>query len=145
MSRPGNCGTATGTGPAARPAGVAAPRPHDRPDPRPRTGPGVASAVPLAGQPGHGGPAFLRNQPARSADDRVHGGYSGVYELICPDCGDDPGLDYAQVAPRLQRLRGPRPIAQGLAAYHQHLGKPWAGQAEPEAQVPRGNGRARRC
>jgi hypothetical protein len=109
MSRPGNSDTATGTGPADRPAAAAAPPPHDRRDPRPRTGPGVASAVPLVGQPGHGGTAFLRNQPARSADDRIGGGYTGVYELICADCGDDPGLDYAQVAPRLQRLRGPRP------------------------------------
>jgi hypothetical protein len=143
MSSPGTSGTATGAGPAARPAAVAASPPQDRRDPRLRTGSGAASAVPPAGQPGHGSAAFLRIQPARSADDRIDGGRTGVYELVCPGCGDDPGLDYLQVAPRLQRLRGPRPIAGGLAAYHQHLGIPWAGQAEPEAQVPRGNGRAR--
>ena len=64
----------------------------------------------------------MRTQPARSADGRIHGGYTGVYELIRPDCGDDPSLDYSEVAPRLRWLRGPRPIAGGLAAYHQHLG-----------------------
>ena len=87
--------------------------------------------VPLAGQPGHGGAAFLRNQPVRIVDGRIHGGYKGMYELICPNCGDDPDLDYLEVAPRLRWLRGPRPIAEGLAAYHQHLGKPWAERAEP--------------
>jgi hypothetical protein len=126
MSSPGNSDTTDSTGPAARPAAVSAPPPDDRPDWRLPTGSGAASAVPSAGQPGHGSAAFLRNQPARSVDDRAHGGYTGVYELICPDCGDDPGLDYSEVALRLQRLRGPRPIAGGLAAYHKHLGIPWA-------------------
>jgi hypothetical protein len=135
MSRPGNSDTATSTGPAARPAAVSAPRSHDRRDSRLRAGSDVADAVPLAGQPGHGSATFLRNQPVRIVDGRIHGGYNGVYELICPDCGDDPDLDYLEVAPRLQWLRGPRPIAAGLAAYHQHLGKPWARRVEPEAQV----------
>jgi hypothetical protein len=135
MSRPGNSDTATSTGPAARPAAVFAPSPPDRRGPRLRTGSDVASAVPLAGQPGHGSAAFLRIQPVRSVDGRVHDGCNGVYELICLDCGDHPDLDYSEVPPRLQWLRGPRPIAQGLAAYHKHLGIPWAEQAEPEAQV----------
>jgi hypothetical protein len=126
MSRLGNSDTAVSTGPAARPAAVSAPRPHDRHNPRLNTGSDVAGAVPLAGQPGHGSAALLRNQPARIVDGCIHGGYNGVYELICPDCGDDPDLDYFEVAPRLQWLRGPRSIAEGLAAYHQHLGKPWA-------------------
>jgi hypothetical protein len=127
MSRPGNSDTTDSTGPVARPAAVSVPPPDDRPDWRLRTGPGAADAVPLAGQPGHGSAAFLRTQPARSVDGRIiHGGCTGVYELICPDCGDDPGLDYSEVAPRLQWLRGPRPMAGGLAAYHQHLGIPWA-------------------
>jgi hypothetical protein len=143
MSRPGNSDTATGTGPAARPAAVSAPRPHDRPDSWPSTGSGVASAVPLAGQPGHGSAAFVRNQPARIVDGRIHGGYNGVYELICPNCGDDPDLDYLEVAPRLQRLRGPRPIAESLAAYHQHLGKPWAELESRKLRSWRGDGRTR--
>jgi hypothetical protein len=136
MSRPGNSDTATSTGPTARPAAVAVPRPHDRRDSWLRTGSGVASAVPLAGQPGHGSAAFLRNQPVRIVDGRIHGGYNGVYELICPNCGDDPDLDYSEVAPRLQWLRGPRPIAEGLAAYHQHLGKPWAEKGRAGSSGP---------
>jgi hypothetical protein len=59
-------------------------------------------------------------------DGRIRGGYNSVYELMCPDCGDHPDLDYLEVAPRLQRLRGPRTLAEGLAAYHKHLGIPWA-------------------
>src|SRR6185437_11103344 len=133
MSRSGNSDTATSTGPANRPAAVSAPHRHNRRDSRLPAGSDVADAVPLAGQPGHGSAAFLRNQPARIVDGRIHGGYNGVYELICPNCGDDPDLDYLEVAPRLQWLRGPRPIAEGLAAYHQHLGTPWAAQGRGES------------
>jgi hypothetical protein len=135
MSSSGNSETATGTGPAARPTAISASRAPDRRDPPPRTGSDVASAVPLAGQSGHGSAAFLRLQPACGLDGRIHDGWNGVYELICPDCGDHPDLDYSEVVPRLQRLRGPRHIAQALAAYHKHLGIPWAEQAGPEAQV----------
>ena len=77
---------------------------------------------PLAGQPGHGNTAFLRDQPARIVDGRPGGGYIGVYELICPSCGDHPYLDYSEVPPRLQRLRGPGALEATLTAYHQHLG-----------------------
>jgi hypothetical protein len=52
-------------------------------------------------------------------DGRVEG---GVFELICCECGDNPYLDYSQVSPRLQQIRGPYTIAEGLAAYEQHLG-----------------------
>jgi hypothetical protein len=126
MSRPGNSGTASSTGPTSNLSAVSAPRPHDRRDSWLRTGSDVAHAVPLAGQPGHGSAAFLRNQPVRVVDGRIRGGYNGVYELICPDCGDHPDLDYLEVAPRLRRLRGPRTLAEGLAAYHKHLGILWA-------------------
>jgi hypothetical protein len=61
----------------------------------------------FAGQLGHGSTAFLRNQPVRIVDGRVDGGYTGVYEFICPGCGDHPYMDYDEVPPRLQRLRGP--------------------------------------
>jgi hypothetical protein len=135
MSRPGNSDTATSTGPAVGPAAVSAPPPHDRRNPRLSTG-SAADAVPLAGQPGHGSAAFLRNQPVRSVDGRIHAHYNGVYELICPHCGDDPDLDYSEVAPRLQWLRGPRSIAEGLAAYHQHLGKPWAEKGRAGSSGP---------
>ena len=49
---------------------------------------------PPAGQPGHGSEAALRSQPVRIVDGRVEGGYTSMYELICPSCGDHPELDY---------------------------------------------------
>jgi hypothetical protein len=49
--------------------------------------------LPPAGQPGHGRTAFLRRQPARIADGRFEGGYTDLFELICPGCGDHPYLD----------------------------------------------------
>jgi hypothetical protein len=64
----------------------------------------------------------LRRQPARLVQGQPEGGYTDVYEIICCDCGDDPGLDYREVSPRLQLVRGPYPIAAGVAAYEQHLG-----------------------
>ena len=118
----------TGTGPAAHPAAVPVTRPHDRRDSWPRTGSDIADALPRAGQPGHGPTAVLRNQPTRIVDGRIQGGYNDVYELICPSCGDSPDLDYFDVPPPLQWLRGPRTLEEGLAAYHKHLGIPWAAE-----------------
>jgi hypothetical protein len=92
---------------------------------------------PLAGQPGHGSTAFVRSQPARIVDGRFHGGYTGVYELICPNCGDHPYLDYSEVLPRLQRLRGPGTLAAVLAAYHEHLGLPWPDEDSVDSQARR--------
>ena len=77
--------------------------------------------LPLAGQAGHGCTASLRRQPARIVDGRKEGGYTGVFELICCQCGDHPYLDYAEISHRLQRIRGPYTIEAGLAAYAQHL------------------------
>jgi hypothetical protein len=79
-------------------------------------------------QSGHGWTVVLRRQPARIVDGRPEGGYSDAFELICCDCGDDPGLDYCEVAPELQRVRGPYPIAAGVAAYEMHVG--WHQQRE---------------
>jgi hypothetical protein len=62
----------------------------------------------------------LRRQPVRMVEGRAEGGYTGAFELICCDCGDDPGLDYREVASGLQLVRGPYPIADGVAAYEQH-------------------------
>lgn len=77
---------------------------------------------PRAGEPGHGWTAVLRRQPILIVDGRAHGGYTGVFELICCECGDNPYLGYSQVSPRLQQVRGPYAIAAGVAAYEQHLG-----------------------
>jgi hypothetical protein len=65
--------------------------------------------------------SFLRRQPAHIVAGRIEGGYTGAFEVICCDCGDDPGLDYAASSPRLQRLRGPYPLLEGSTAYTAHL------------------------
>ena len=75
------------------------------------------------GQPGHGSGAVLRRQPVRIVNGRFEGGYTNLFELICPGCGDHPYLDYSDMSPRLQWLRGPRPLEAALAAYHKHLGQ----------------------
>ncbi len=121
---PGNLDIMTGTGPAVRPATVPAPRPHERRDPWLRMGSTDGMTLPLAGQPGHGRTAFVRGQPARIVDGRFEGGYTGLFELICPGCGDHPYLDYSEIPPRLQWLRGPRLLEAALKAYDKHLGPP---------------------
>jgi hypothetical protein len=65
--------------------------------------------------------SFLRRQPVRIVAGSIEGGYTSVFEVICRACGDDPFLDYSEVSTRLQRLRGPYPLREGLAAYQQHL------------------------
>jgi hypothetical protein len=72
--------------------------------------------------PGDGWTVVLRRQPARMIEGRPEGGYTDLYELICCDCGDRPDLDYREVSPVLQRVRGPYPIADGIAAYVKHSG-----------------------
>jgi len=121
---PGHPDTVTGTGPAVRPAAVPVPRSLHRRDPWLRIGPEDVMTLPLAGQPGHGRTAFVRRQPTRIVDGRFEGGYTGRFELICPGCGDHPYLDYSEVPPRLQWLRGPRTLQETLAVYDKHLGPP---------------------
>jgi hypothetical protein len=72
-------------------------------------------------QPGERWAAVLRRQPARVVDGRPAGGYTDMFEIICRDCGDDPSLDYLEVFPRLQLVRGPYSLAAGAAAYEQHV------------------------
>ena len=90
---------------------------------QPASGPAIAKEADMAtcAQPGEDWTVVLRRQPARIVEGRPEGGYTDVYEIICCDCGDDPGLDYREVSPRLQLVRGPYPIAAGVAAYQQHL------------------------
>jgi hypothetical protein len=52
----------------------------------------------------------------------VEGGYTDAFELICCECGDHRDLDYSEISPRLQRIRGPYTMRAGLAAYEKHLG-----------------------
>jgi len=73
-------------------------------------------------QPGDGWTVVLRRQQARMAEGRPESGYTDLFEIICRDCGDHPYLDYSEVSPELRRIRGPYPIADGIAAYVKHLG-----------------------
>jgi hypothetical protein len=98
----------TGTGSVDHPAG----------GPRDARGP----AIPGVGDLGPGFGAILRRQPAPSAQGGAKGGCADLFELICFDCGDNPGLDYALVSPRLQRIRGPRTMGTAWTAYERHLG-----------------------
>lgn len=55
--------------------------------------------------------AMCRTQPARIWRDaagvwRRSGQTTGLWEVICTDCGDDGG-PYADQAEQLQRIRGP--------------------------------------
>jgi DNA-binding CsgD family transcriptional regulator len=84
--------------------------------------PAGQSTVPRARQPGHGRTTFLRRRPVRIVEGRIEGGYTRVFEIICPSCGDHPYLDFAEVSPRLRWLRGPYTLKVGLAAYEEHLG-----------------------
>ena len=72
-------------------------------------------------RPEKGWTAALRRQPARVIDGRPEGGYTDMFEIICGDCGDDPRLDYLEVSPRLQLVRGPYSLAAGAVAYGQHV------------------------
>jgi hypothetical protein len=62
----------------------------------------------------------LRRQPARIVNGQPEGGYTDAFEIICCHCGDDPDLDYREVSPELQRIRGHYPVAAGIAAYVKH-------------------------
>ena len=73
-------------------------------------------------QPGDGWTVVLRRQPARMVEGRPEGGYTDLFEIICCDCGDHPDLDYREVSLVLQRVRGPYPVADGIAAYVKHSG-----------------------
>jgi hypothetical protein len=73
------------------------------------------------GQRGFDWTIVLRRQPARIVDGQPTGGFTDLFEIICCDCGDHPDLDYRQVSPELQRIRGPYPVAAGVAAYAEHL------------------------
>lgn len=89
-------------------------------------------ALPLPGQPGHGRTASVRRQPVRIVDGRTEGGYADTFELICPGCGDHPYLDYSEIPPRMQRIRGPYTLEAALAAYEEHLGVvPGPGKGSP--------------
>jgi hypothetical protein len=109
----------------SQPAIVSVPRPRENRDPWLRIVPDEVATPPPAGQPGHGSGVVLRRQPVRIVDGQVEGGYTDMYELICPSCGDHRDLNYSEVSPRLQWLRGPHRLEAGLAVFHKHQGIPW--------------------
>jgi len=117
----------TGIRSASRSRGVRAGRGRHARDPRVRMGTGDVATLPVAGQPGHGRTTSLRRQSVWMAEDRK-ASYTGAYEVICRDCGDHPYLDYSEIPPRLQRIRGPYTLQAGVAAYAEHLGLATSGR-----------------
>lgn len=88
-------------------------------------------------RPGLGWTVVLRRQPTQIVDGEPQGGYLDFYELVCWDCGDSPDQDYRDVSPKLQRIRGPYPIAAGIAAYQQHARRHRRQATRPsESQAP---------
>jgi hypothetical protein len=73
-------------------------------------------------QPGDGWMVVLRRQPTRIVAGWPGAGYADAFGIICCDGGDHRGRDYSEVAAELQRIRGPYPIAGGVAAHGKHLG-----------------------
>ena len=72
-------------------------------------------------QPAKDRMVVLRRQPVRMVGGQPDGGYASLFEVICCYCGDHPGLDYREVRPELQQIRGPYPIAVGVAFFEEHL------------------------
>ena len=81
----------------------------------------TAGMTTIFGRPGIDWTVVLRRQPAHIIAGQAESGHTNMFEIICCDCGDDPGLDYREVSQELQRTRGPYQLAPGVAAYEQHL------------------------
>jgi hypothetical protein len=60
-------------------------------------------------------PIVLRRQPASPGTGHQED-HTGMFEVICGKCGDDPGLDYQEVSSELRQIRGPYPLAAGIAS-----------------------------
>jgi anti-anti-sigma factor len=65
------------------------------------------------------GPVTLRRQPARLSTGHAGSG-TRTFEIICRQCGDDPGLDYRQLSPGLRQIRGPYLLKAGIEAFLEH-------------------------
>ena len=98
---------------AGRPAAAHPLKPAKKPSHR-------GAGMKIREKPGQDWTVALRRQPPRIVDGQPKNGDTSMYEIICCDCGDNPGLDYDEVSPELQRIRGPYPIAAGMEAYVKH-------------------------
>jgi len=86
----------------------------------------------IRGPRGEGWTVVLRRQPPRMGEGWAQRADPYAFELICCECGDDPDLGYCEVSAELQRVRGPYPIADGIAAHENHRGlHPAAGGRYP--------------
>jgi len=96
-------------------------------------------------QPAPGWTVVLRRQPVGIVAGQPEGGYTDAYELICCECGDHPDLDYCDISPELQQVRGPYTFADGIAAYGEHIRRQHRQQLVPEAAQTRRSKRSRRA
>jgi hypothetical protein len=77
------------------------------------------------GVPGHSrGLASLRRQPVRIDNDGMNReGWTELWEVMCPACGDRADLDYADAPPKIQRIRGPYDDREAaMTALELHIG-----------------------
>jgi hypothetical protein len=74
------------------------------------------------------GPVTLRRQPASLSTGHAGGNTTNTFEIVCRECGDDPGLDYREISPRLRQIRGPYLLKAGIEAFVEHQDHhDWAG------------------
>jgi hypothetical protein len=77
------------------------------------------------GVPGHDdGAAFVRPRgdgpPGQRVQDKPA---EGLYEIVCPGCGGDPGRDWSEISEELRRIRGSYATKESAeAALMDHLG-----------------------
>ena len=91
-----------------------------------------------ADQTGLGWTVVLRRQTVQIVEGGGEGGYTDAYELVCCECGDHPDTNYRQVSAELRQIRGPYPIAAGIAAYGRHVSRyhgPRATAARPRGAM----------
>jgi hypothetical protein len=62
----------------------------------------------------------LLRGPVLLGQGRAEDGWTDEFEIVCRDCGDDTGLDYHEISPELQRIRGPCPMEAGVTAHERH-------------------------
>lgn len=67
-------------------------------------------------EPAPGWRLVPRRQPVYLVEGRPEGGYIDAFGLVCCDCGDNPILDYRDISPGVQRIRGPYRFSAGVEA-----------------------------